>query len=141
MKKAFTLIELLVVIAIIGILSSVAIVYLGDARKKANDAKVSSNVTTASTQVEVDRANGTEPTTDTIAAIVGKLGTYPCVADNRTGYTVDASADFSSVAVYAELCATDATIDSIFCADSSGYRGLTTALLAGDDDGNCLANP
>lgn len=130
-KKGFTLIELLVVIAIIGILSSVAIVYLSDARKKANDAKVSSNVTTAATQVEIDRAN--DLAIDT-AAVIAKLGGHPCGG----AWSVDALADGSSYAFYSTLC-TDNTV--YFCADSLGYRGTTTAALVVGEDGNCLANP
>lgn len=137
-KKGFTLIELLVVIAIIGILSSVAIVYLSDARKKANDAKVSSNVTTASTQIELDRANGTNIDAAAITAVTSKLGAYPCTDAGRTGWTSVASTDFSAVNFYAELCSTTAGDDAIFCADSSGYRGTSTATLAGNTDGSCL---
>jgi prepilin-type N-terminal cleavage/methylation domain-containing protein len=93
-RRGFTLIELLVVIAIIGILSSIAIVYLSDARKKANDAKVSSNVTTASTQVELDRANGQAIDGTAIGAVtppsgvLGKLGASLRDA-GRTGWTSD----------------------------------------------------
>lgn len=126
-KKGFTLIELLVVIAIIGILSSIAIVYLGEARNKANDAKVISNVTTVSTQVEVDRAGGTTPTADSIDAMITKLGTQPC---NRTAYTHTENADFSKVAIYTEMCTTADASDIVYCADSDSYRGTTTLVAA-----------
>ena len=52
-KQGFTLIELLVVISIIGILSTLAVVSLNDARGKARDAKRISDVKQVQTALEV----------------------------------------------------------------------------------------
>lgn len=125
-KKGFTLIELLVVIAIIGILSSIAIVYLSDARNKANDAKITSNVTTASTQTELQRANDGDLSVDDayITSVINKLGQHPCAGTWESNPAVGGGASYSSLAYYSNLC-TDNTV--IWCADSNGFRGTTTA--------------
>ena len=58
MKKqlGFSLVELLVVIAIIGILSTLAVIYLGGATEKANDAKRLSHVNAVKTSMELVRS-------------------------------------------------------------------------------------
>ena len=119
-RKGFTLIELLVVIAIIGILSSVAIIYLGDARKKANDSKVQSNITTASTQLELDRANGETIDQTRVSSTIAKLGEHPC---GGSWSVSNDNSTYDNVAFYSTLCSNS----SIFCADSQGFRGLVSA--------------
>jgi general secretion pathway protein G len=67
-KKGFTLIELLVVIAIIGMISSVILASISNARKKANDAR---------------RLSDIKQLHNALALYYDKYGTYP----PTTGYT------------------------------------------------------
>ncbi|MFA7702591.1 MAG: prepilin-type N-terminal cleavage/methylation domain-containing protein, partial [Patescibacteria group bacterium] len=62
-KRAFTLIELLVVIAIIGVLATVSIIALSNARSKSRDAKRVGNMKQVQTALELFfNDNGRYPT-------------------------------------------------------------------------------
>ncbi len=87
-KKGFTLIELLVVIAIIGLLSTLAVVALGNARQKARDARRLSDLKQLQTALELYYTDQTAyPTGSAI-----ELGTtnYACL--NSAGFTTAACA-------------------------------------------------
>ncbi len=68
-KRGFTLIELLVVVAIIGLLSTMAVIALGNARQKARDARRQSDLKILQTAVELYVSdNGAVPTPATVDA-------------------------------------------------------------------------
>lgn len=83
-KKGFTLIELLVVVAIIGLLSTLAVVALGNARVKARDAKRLSDLKQIQTALELYYTdNSSYPSGSSV-----ELGTtnYACL--NNAGWAV-----------------------------------------------------
>ena len=73
-QKGFTLIELLVVIAIIGLLSTLAIISLNNARGKARDAKRVSDVKQISTLIEMEAANSSSGGYDVLPTACDAIG-------------------------------------------------------------------
>lgn len=77
-KKGFTLVELLVVIAIIGLLSTLAVVALNNARQKARDARRVSDVKQIQTALELyyNDESGYPAAVTAGGAITGASATY-----------------------------------------------------------------
>lgn len=126
-SKGFTLIELLVVIAIIGILAALVLVALGNARTKAQDARIKSNISQLRTLAEVyyDASDASYLGFDTCVAsgVCGTTGIDSSVAaltaDTQSANGASApvaNADAGGFCVQAALRSTG----SYACADSTG---------------------
>lgn len=118
MKKGFTLIELLVVVAIIGILSSVVIASLSDARSKGNATAIKQNLTSIRTQAEIIYSGSFSFATVCANSVVEDARAQAASLSGGGSATCNDSA--SGWAVAADLPGGGA-----FCVDASG-RGRTT---------------
>ena len=113
-EKGFTLIELLVVIAIIGILASIVLVSLNDARNRGYDAEIKAELAQIRNAVEMyyDDNGGTYAGANSTNLGVSHLGTPGCSADASYQIITDAT----GYTIHADLCG---TADD-WCMDANG---------------------
>lgn len=139
-KKGFTLIELLVVIAIIGLLSTLAVVSLNNARSRSRDAKRVADVKQMQTAFELYyNEQGGYPVQDPLAAVTGIAGsmatymqampTAPTPADGTTCTAANNAYRYRSASATGAACA---------AAPCASYRlafclGGTTGELTGGE--------
>ena len=121
-NKGFTLIELLVVVAIIGILATVVLASLGDARTKARDAAGKAAFSQARSDMELFLLDsGADGYQDGAAS--GECTTI--VAEFTTSATangassIECNASATAYAYFGALAGGD-----VFCVDSTGYSGI-----------------
>lgn len=124
-KKGFTLIEMLIVVAIVGLLASVVVLGIGNARERARDAKRAGDIRQIQNAAEAFYA-----TNNTYPANLGQMDGAPTLGPNGTGdeygwestgstYNVGAcmeTTSFSSES--AVLCPAVITCSEVLCGGS-----------------------
>lgn len=139
-NKGFTLIELLVVIAIIGLLSTLAVVSLNNARQKSRDAKRVSDIKSIQTALELYYVdNDSYPVGTALELGEGTDCTTACDTISSTN-GIAASA---SGTTYMGLIPTDPNSTGTECTGSGDAAGCTYSYSAFQSDGTtaCASEP
>jgi prepilin-type N-terminal cleavage/methylation domain-containing protein len=147
-NKGFTLIELLVVIAIIGILASVVLASLSSARQKGKVAAIQSTLSSMRAQAEVGVTNGRYAlnvckgavNTGGLIALMDYLNLPSSkVVSLRCGQDTAATVQPLKWAVEASI-KVDGTNETYYCADYTGYSGLSKVGAAVAGSGSALGS-
>jgi len=129
-KKGFTLIELLVVVAIIGVLTTIVLVLLGNAKSKSIDSAIKSEMSSLINQAELYANGGSysdlfigNNSWDSNNLSVKKILT---AVDKKT--TVHTAG--SSTSAWAAQAQLKEDTTKYFCVDNSGKKTISTTAMA-----------
>jgi prepilin-type N-terminal cleavage/methylation domain-containing protein len=144
LKKGFTLVELLVVIAIIGMLSTIAVVSLGQARTKARDAKRIADMRQVGAALEIYYSD--QSAYPTYSSGNGATLNAMCIsATNGIAATCSGTVYMNSVPTYpnppvSAACAATAVANYCMVSTASGYTIKYLIESGTDFPGGAAAN-
>lgn len=144
-SRSFTLIELLVVVAIVGLLATITLGYLGQAKKKGDDAAVKSNLATLRSVGEIfylDNANSYLPSGGSIFGIA-TCPSYDASGTNMLSknkviastlaeavYRGNGSACYNSSNTWAVAVGLKSTPNTSWCVDVTGVAKIVNSVPA-----------